>query len=85
MKLIIDIHELDKIYKIAGQRLNPNSYIVCRDIRGNVTFIPFKTSRHSHVIVVAVSNEKDYDKVAEWARNKGFEILENCIAMPTEG
>lgn len=82
MKLMISVEELEAVARVAGQRLNPNSYVVCRDIKGNVAFIPFKTSRHTHVIVVVTPSEKEYTKVAEWARQKGFEILDSCIAMP---
>jgi len=82
MKILVSVEYLDKIIDKMGQRVNPNVYFVCRDLKGNVVFVPTKTSRHTHTIVVVTPSEKDVAKVEEWIRVKGFELIDGCIAMP---
>jgi len=79
---MIDFEDLEKIASKLGARFNSNSYFACRDMKGNVVFVPTRTSRHTHTIVVMVSNEEEFGKVSEWIREKGFDVIENCLVMP---
>ncbi len=72
--------DLDTIVSKMGKRFNPDSYVVCQDINGRIVFVPLKSSRHSHTIIV--SEIEEASKAVEWARKKGFTVVENCIAMP---
>lgn len=74
--------DFEKLVKVYNGRLSPVSYVMCYDIAGNPVFVPIKSSRHSHVIVVRAINDEDKSKVVGWAKDNGFSILEFCIAMP---
>ncbi len=81
MKLLVSVETLEKIASKLGARFNPSSYFVCYDVGGRIVFVPTKSSRHTHTIVVPVS-DAEREKVIKWATSKGFEILEECLALP---
>jgi hypothetical protein len=81
MKLVIEFEDLEKIASKLGARFNPNNYFICLDIKGNAVFVPTRTSRHTHTIVVLV-RDNEISKLKEWAKNNGFEFMESCLALP---
>jgi len=81
MKIVISLEDLDKVAGKLGARFNPNNYFICLDIKGNAVFVPTRTSRHTHTIVVLV-RDKEIDKLREWAARNGFDFIEDCLALP---
>jgi phosphoserine phosphatase len=80
MKLVIELEDLNKIASKLGARFNPNNYFICFDVKGNAVFVPVRTSRHTHTIVVRVTDKAD--KLKEWAAKNGFDVIEDCLALP---
>ncbi|MEM1560122.1 MAG: hypothetical protein QXN35_01055 [Ignisphaera sp.] len=81
MKIVVgDSNTLEIIVSKSG-RINASSYIVCYDIDGNLVFVPLKSSRHAHTIVVRKNILAEAIKIIG---TKGFEILESCLCMPSE-
>ena len=81
VKLVIEFEDLEKIANKLGARFNPNNYFICLDIKGNAVFVPTRTSRHTHTIMVLV-RDNEIDKLREWAAKHGFEFMEDCLALP---
>jgi hypothetical protein len=81
MKIVISLEDLDRVATKLGARFNPNNYFICLDIKGNAVFVPTRTSRHTHTIVVLLG-DKGIDKLKEWAAKRGFEFIDGCLALP---
>jgi hypothetical protein len=81
VKILIDFEDLERVASKLGARFNPNNYFICFDIKGNAVFVPTRTSRHTHTIVVLAS-DSEVGKIKEWASKHGFEVVESCLALP---
>jgi hypothetical protein len=81
VKIVISLEDLEKIAGKLGARFNPNNYFICLDVKGNAVFVPTRTSRHTHTIVVLLG-DKEIDKLKEWTAKHGFEFIDDCLALP---
>jgi len=81
VKIMIDFEDLGRVASKLGARLNPNNYFICFDIKGNAVFVPVRTSRHTHTIVV-LTRDSEVGKLKEWASRNGFDVVEGCLALP---
>jgi hypothetical protein len=79
VKIMIDFEDLERVAVKLGARFNPNNYFICFDIKGNAVFVPTRTSRHTHTIVV---RDSEVGKLKDWASKHGFEVIEGCLALP---
>lgn len=81
MKIVVgDVDTLELLLSKVG-RISTANYIMCYDIDSNIVLLPIKSSRHSHVVVVRKIIASEAIKVL---REKGFELFESCLVMPSE-
>lgn len=65
------------------RRLTSDRYSVCIGVRG-ITLVPWMSSRHAHVIeFIGIEDIEEIEKVAEYLKRLGFEVLTNCEAVAT--
>ena len=66
------------------RKLIPKIYTAVVTPRG-IELLPVMATKHLHVILVEISDEKEYEKMIEFLRNQGFENIPFGIVEPITG
>ena len=87
--MIIRLRNLEEFKKLLQnvylrKQLNPSRYFVCSSATG-IVLIPVVTSRHSHVYIITISSDKDFEEAQKLLKDLGFNSPIACTATPEYG